>query len=505
MKTIEHREKQEIYPRKVKDLVRIVKAADKEGQLVQVVAQEVSHPFSMPALWECREYIHKIPEESYHVGTRESVILVSARALLATMEGDLDGAKNYVSILGEAQRDCPNGTVSVSALIRMQTELVMPYLNNNQFLHNVLMMKKMGLPPVQSLTLSASRPSIINGFRDFTPYGKYLTTYRDMITDLLNTLYGEKDKGVFEIIMAEWCYQQNDSFRALILVTGTIPVMENKQDIQCLFVAMALQMRILLLNGQMQAAAPLVAKIRERIRKTGWEELTSSLNALEAWAACYDGNRDIVKEWLIHAAPDETKDFYMMDMYAYLVKIRCYLMVGKDMLAILLAKQLIGLLEAGRRYMDLCECYMLSAIACYKAGCMEDMCTELDQALRIARKYHYLRLLADEGIYMVRMLQVYCHEKGNSTFTDEIMSLASEVAKKIPDYLKSQGEYYEPLTPTEKKILKLMAQGMSYQEMAENLDKKIGTLKFHSSGIFRKLQVKNRQQAVKRAGEIGLL
>lgn len=46
---------------------------------------------------------------------------------------------------------------------------------------------------------------------------------------------------------------------------------------------------------------------------------------------------------------------------------------------------------------------------------------------------------------------------------------------------------------------------MSYQEMGERLGKKIGTLKFHSSGIFRKLKVKNRQQAVKRAGEIGLI
>ena len=50
-------------------------------------------------------------------------------------------------------------------------------------------------------------------------------------------------------------------------------------------------------NGQSQAAQPLVEKIRERIKKTGWEELTNSLNALGAWAACYDGNQDIVQEW----------------------------------------------------------------------------------------------------------------------------------------------------------------------------------------------------------------
>ena len=104
--------------------------------------------------------------------------------------------------------------------------------------------------------------------------------YREDITETIRALYGDSSKGVFEIALAEWYYQNNDSFHALLLVTGTIPMMENMQDMQCLFVAMALQMKILLLNGQMQAAEPLVEKIRERIKRTGWEELTSSLNAL---------------------------------------------------------------------------------------------------------------------------------------------------------------------------------------------------------------------------------
>ena len=58
----------------------------------------------------------------------------------------------------------------------------------------------------------------------------------------------------------------------------------------------------------------------------------------------------------------------MMDMYAYLVKIRCYLQMGKYMVAHVLVKQLITLLIPGKRHMDLCECYMLSAIIYYKAG-----------------------------------------------------------------------------------------------------------------------------------------
>lgn len=83
--------------------------------------------------------------------------------------------------------------------------------------------------------------------------------------------------------------------------------------------------------------------------------------------------------------------------------------------------------------------------------------------------------------------------------------MRGEVERHFPDYLKSPVEYYEPLTDTEKMLLRLMAQGMSNDEIAGKLGKKAGTIKFHSHNIFRKLQVQNRQQAVNRARENGLL
>ena len=85
------------------------------------------------------------------------------------------------------------------------------------------------------------------------------------------------------------------------------------------------------------------------------------------------------------------------------------------------------------------------------------------------------------------------------------MALASAVGRYFPNYLKSQAEYYEPLTATEQTVLRLMAQGFRNDEIADRTGKKTGTVKFHSNNIFRKLQVQNRQQAVNRGREINLL
>ena len=106
---------------------------------------------------------------------------------------------------------------------------------------------------------------------------------------------------------------------------------------------------------------------------------------------------------------------------------------------------------------------------------------------------------------MVQMLSIYQREKGADAFTNQIMELSGSVSRYFPNYLKAPSEYYETLTETEKKVLRLMALGMSNDEIAEKLGRKAGTVKFHSNSIFRKLRVPNRQQAVNRGKTIGLL
>ncbi len=491
-----------IYPRPQKELVCVMENAEEEGHLLETILEEFAeHPFSMPALWACRGYFHQLDIEDCN----SHPALLPMLALLSAMGGDLDQAKDYVSMLGNMPRHWNLQGFHERDYYRINTELVMPYTSDGMFLRIMFFLVKAGMVPVRSLTLSACRPSILNGFRDFTRFGPHLKRYKDTITEMAHQLYGSVGKNVYEILLAEWCYQNNDCFNALILVTGTIPLIERESDMRCLFVALALQMRILLMNGQAGSAKPLVEKIRNRIHETGWEELTSSLNALECLAACYDGQQETIIKWLEKTAPDENGDIYMMDMFAWLVKVRCYLQVGKNMAAYVLVKQLIALLEPGKRRMDLCECHMLLAIIYYKSGDQDRMCEELETTLTMAKKYRYIRLLADEGICMVQMLSVYQREKGADAFTDQIMELAGSVSRYLPNYLKGPSEYYETLTETEKKVLRMMALGMSNDEIAEKLGRKAGTVKFHSNSIFRKLQVPNRQQAVNRGKTIGLL
>lgn len=61
------------------------------------------------------------------------------------------------------------------------------------------------------------------------------------------------------------------------------------------------------------------------------------------------------------------------------------------------------------------------------------------------------------------------------------------------------------ISKREYEVLELMAQGLSNQEIANQLFISLNTVKTHSSNLFSKLEVKRRTQAVQRAKELQLL
>ena len=63
----------------------------------------------------------------------------------------------------------------------------------------------------------------------------------------------------------------------------------------------------------------------------------------------------------------------------------------------------------------------------------------------------------------------------------------------------------EPLTERELEILRLLALGLSNQEIADRLILAVGTVKTHNHHIFGKLGVANRVQALARARSLNLL
>ena len=63
----------------------------------------------------------------------------------------------------------------------------------------------------------------------------------------------------------------------------------------------------------------------------------------------------------------------------------------------------------------------------------------------------------------------------------------------------------EALSPRELEVLRLIAQGLSNNEISQKLFLALNTVKGHNRIIFNKLHAQNRTEAVARARELGLL
>ncbi|QAY68456.1 LuxR C-terminal-related transcriptional regulator [Paenibacillus protaetiae] len=87
--------------------------------------------------------------------------------------------------------------------------------------------------------------------------------------------------------------------------------------------------------------------------------------------------------------------------------------------------------------------------------------------------------------------------------------LESQVAAKMMSRLRQpkaaeQASLHDELTEREMDVLKLLAQGMSNQEIADGLYIGVKTVKFHVTNIFNKLRVEDRTQAAIYAHKHGL-
>jgi LuxR family maltose regulon positive regulatory protein len=63
----------------------------------------------------------------------------------------------------------------------------------------------------------------------------------------------------------------------------------------------------------------------------------------------------------------------------------------------------------------------------------------------------------------------------------------------------------EPLSEREIEVLRLIAEGYKYQEIAERLFVSINTVRHHTRNVYNKLDANNRTQAIGKAKELNLL
>ncbi len=121
----------------------------------------------------------------------------------------------------------------------------------------------------------------------------------------------------------------------------------------------------------------------------------------------------------------------------------------------------------------------------------------LANAVSLAASAGYRRVFLDEGETLATMLEQVRHAAPD--FVSQLLGRLSHEGDTAPLALP------EPLSKSEREILRLLNNGATNQEIADKIGTTVGTIKWHLNQVFGKLQVRNRTGALARARQLKLL
>lgn len=196
---------------------------------------------------------------------------------------------------------------------------------------------------------------------------------------------------------------------------------------------------------------------------------------------------------------------------ANIVRARVYLAEKKLDLALRLLPDLEAAARSAGRMGRVMEVLLLKALALRAAGEAQPAYQALESCLALAEPEGYTRLFLDEGGAARELLAAWLDRAGShpqrayaawlhASFPTEAHPSASVQGKN--DVAASP---VDSLSPRELEVLQFIAQGLTNKEIASRLFVAPGTVKAHTSSIYRKLEVTNRTEAAARARQLSLL
>jgi LuxR family maltose regulon positive regulatory protein len=305
------------------------------------------------------------------------------------------------------------------------------------------------------------------------------------------------------IRMGEIFYEWNELGGASDHVYPGLQRAELSGDAQAMLAGYLIAGRLKLTVGDGDAAGVCLERARSLVEGAEFPDWTGRLERLrlEWWLA--QGRLRAAVDWAnemigagAHEGPPASEETRLAIARALIAKGDAPSLTR----ALALLRALLQAAEAEGRAGIVIEALALQALAHGRRGEHANAMTALERSLRLAEPEGYVRLFADLGLPMVRLLQEARARAVAPEYVAKLLAAfegdrASPATAALP----------EPLSQREREVLKLIAAGLTNREIAETLVISPETVKKHTGAIYSKLGVSNRTEAANKARELGLL
>jgi LuxR family maltose regulon positive regulatory protein len=241
--------------------------------------------------------------------------------------------------------------------------------------------------------------------------------------------------------------------------------------------------------------------------------------ALKARIYLKQGWPDKARAWAAERGLSLADEVSYLHEFEHLTLAR--LEIANPLVNALLAR-LLQAAEAQKRRGSALDILLVQALAHEAQGNRPQALAALDRALTLAEPEGYVRVFVDEGEAMRLLIADFAQPAGLGRLLIEkqkhvgghpsieyvnklLAAFPQPMALSQSEINIQQSAILDPLSPRELEVLRLIAEGLSNQEIAHRLFLAVSTVKGHTRIIFDKLQVQRRTEAVARARELGWL
>ena len=188
-----------------------------------------------------------------------------------------------------------------------------------------------------------------------------------------------------------------------------------------------------------------------------------------------------------------------------LTLIRLKMAMGEPVEALKLIDELFQINEQQGYHRRKVELLVLKALTLAQLDKIDHALDVLDQSLLLGQLEGYQRTFIEHGEPMAQLLYRAVERNISPAYAGQLLMALTDEMLRTSERGDRNNRLIEPLSDRELEILSLIAEGLTNREIANRLYITLSTVKGHTTHIFGKLGVKNRNQAVAKGRSLALL
>lgn len=297
------------------------------------------------------------------------------------------------------------------------------------------------------------------------------------------------DQGEARLRLSRVAYEQNDLASASRYAAEACDLAEQRAN-------ELLQAQALGQLALVQAAGGEETRAREELKlhsaKLQSAAALAEIRMAEALLAARSGENPAA--WLT----SNQADLPSIQERATYILARGQIMVGRPVEALASLEPVLAQAAAQGRLRGQIQALCLIALAQQAAGNFVEAAKSLSKALTIGHEKGFRRTFLDEGAPMASLLREILPSINKPLLTLYIKTLLQLFFRETAPTLAVTGDsldLVEPLSQQEIRVLKLLAVGLSNSDIANELVVSVNTVKTHVKSIYRKLNIRSREEA----------